>query len=267
VTIQTMLVHMKKHIFLFLLTLSSLSRPVVAQSHAFQPGEQIHYTVFYNLIGMYVNAGSATITTAQAELAGKDAYHIVGEGKTNSRYNWIITVKDRFESFVDARTLEPLKFVRHIEEGSYRKHEEILFDPRETTATGSKGVVKVPDQVQDLVSSLHYARNIDYNRYKVDEKISFKMFLDDEVYDMYVRYAGRETVKTRYGTFKAIKLKPLLIKGKVFEGGEKMTIWITDDSNHIPVRVETSLTVGSIKMDLMHYKNLKHPLTSLVVVR
>ena len=67
---------------------------------------------------------------------------------------------------------------------------------------------------------------------------------------------------------KALLFKqPLLIKGKVFEGGEKMTIWITDDSNHIPVRVETSLTVGSIKMDLMHYKNLKHPLTSLVVVR
>lgn len=258
---------MKKHIVFLLFCICAFGRPAGAQEHAFQAGEQIGYSVFYSLIGLYVNAGSATITTAQAKLADKDAYHIVGEGKTNSSYNWIITVKDRFESYVDAQTMEPLKFVRHIEEGNYRKHEEIHFDPRENTATSSKGLVKVPDKVQDLVSSLYYARNIDYNRYKVGEKIGFKLFLDDEIYDMYVRYAGRETVKTRYGTFRAIKLKPLLIKGKVFEGGEKMTIWITDDGNHIPVRVETSLTVGSIKMDLMHYKNLKYPLTSLKNVR
>lgn len=258
---------MKKHFFFLLLLIATLSRPASAQTLAFQPGEQIHYTVFYSLIGLYVNAGSATITTAQAELAGKDAYHIVGEGKTNSRYNWIIRVKDRFESFVDARTLQPLKFVRHIEEGSYRKHEEIHFDPRQNTVTGPKGVIKMPEQVQDLVSSLHHARNIDYNRYKVGEKISFKMFYDDELYDMYVRYAGKETIKTRYGTFKTIKLKPLLIKGKVFDGGEQMTIWITDDGNRIPVRVESPLTVGSIKVDLVDYKNLKHPLTSLMVVR
>lgn len=258
---------MKKYALFFLLFICALGKGAGAQALPFQPGELIHYTVFYNLVGLYVNAGSATITTAGARLAGKDAYHIVGEGKTNSRYNWIITVRDRFESYVDAKTLEPLKFVRHIEEGTYRKHEEIYFNPKENTATGSKGMVKVPDQVQDLVSSLYYARNINYNQYKVGEKIGFKLFLDDEVYDMYVRYAGKETIKTRYGTFRTIKLKPLLIKGKVFEGGEKMTIWITDDGNRIPVRVESPLTVGSIKMDLMQYRNLKYPLAALVAVR
>jgi hypothetical protein len=262
-----MQVLMKKYtLFLFLL-IYALGIGAGAQELAFQPGERIQYTVYYNLFGLYVNAGSATITTAQARLAGRDAYHIVGEGKTNSSYNWIITVRDRFESYMDAQTLEPLKFVRHIEEGSYRKHEEIYFNSKENTATGSDGVMKVPDQVQDLVSSLYFARNIDYNRYKVGNKIGFKLFLDDKVYDMYVRYAGKETIKTRYGTFRTIKLKPLLIKGKVFEGGEKMTVWVTDDGNRVPVRVETPLVVGSIKMDLMQYRNLKYPLTSLVAAR
>jgi hypothetical protein len=258
---------MKKLCLVLLFFICAFGNPVLAQGLAFQPGERIGYTVFYNLMGLYVNAGSATISTAQTKLANKDAYHIVGEGKTNSRYDWIITVRDRFESYVDTKTLEPLKFVRHIEEGSYRKHEEIHFNPADNTATGSKGVVKVPERVQDLLSSLSYARNIDYNRYKVGDKIGFKMFLDDEVYDMYVRYAGKETIKTKYGTFRAIILKPLLIKGKVFEGGEKMTIWITDDANRIPVRIESPLRVGSIKIDLMHHQNLKHPLTSLAKVR
>ena len=80
---------------------------------------------------------------------------------------------------------------------------------------------------------------------------------------MYIHYIGKETVKTRYGKFNAIKLKPLLIKEGVFDGGEKMTIWITDDQNHIPVRIESPITVGSIKVDLMQYENLKYSVTAL----
>jgi hypothetical protein len=74
---------------------------------------------------------------------------------------------------------------------------------------------------------------------------------------------GRETIKTKYGKFNAIKLKPLLLKGSIFDGGEKMTIWVTDDANHIPVRVESPIIVGSVKIDLMHYENLKYPITAL----
>jgi hypothetical protein len=55
----------------------------------------------------------------------------------------------------------------------------------------------------------------------------------------------------------------LLLKGSIFDGGEKMTIWVTDDANHIPVRVETPIVVGSVKIDLMSYENLKYPITAL----
>ena len=91
---------------------------------------------------------------------------------------------------------------------------------------------------------------------------------------MYIHYIGRETIKTKYGKFNAIKLKPLLLKGNVFEddekllegsvfeGSEKMTIWITDDSNHIPVRIESPIAVGRVKVDLMQYENLKYSLTA-----
>ena len=93
------------------------------------------------------------------------------------------------------------------------------------------------------------------------------MFLDNEVFNMYIRYHGKETVKTKYGKFKAIKFKPLLIKGTIFEGGEKMTVWVSDDENHIPLRIESPITIGSVKIDMMGYKNLRYPLTSLVKLR
>ena len=93
------------------------------------------------------------------------------------------------------------------------------------------------------------------------------MFLDNEVYNMYIRYLGKETVKTKYGKFRAVKFKPLLLKGTIFEGGEKMTVWVSDDPNHIPVRVESPITVGSVKVDLIAHKNLRHQLSSLLSLR
>jgi hypothetical protein len=78
---------------------------------------------------------------------------------------------------------------------------------------------------------------------------------------------GKETIKTRYGKFRAIKFKPLLVKGTLFEGGEKMTVYVSDDQNKVPLRIESPLIVGSVKVDLMSYQNLRYPLSSLISFR
>ena len=74
---------------------------------------------------------------------------------------------------------------------------------------------------------------------------------------------GKEDISTKYGKFHAIKIVPLLIEGTVFKGGEKMTVYVSDDANHIPLRIESPITVGSIKVDLMHYENLRYPVTMI----
>jgi hypothetical protein len=233
----------------------------------FQNGEGLNFVVYYSLIGLYVNAANASVNVLTERLNGKPVYHIIAEGKTNSSYDWISKVNDKYESYIDTASMLPVKFVRKVEEGNHRKFESISFNRVANTVVTNEGVYKVPACIQDVLSSLYYARNINFDKYKPGDKISFNMFIDNEVYAMYIRYVGRETVKTRYGKFKAIKFKPLLIKGTVFEGGEKMNVWVSDDANHIPLRVESPLSVGSIKVDMMGYKNLRYPLSSLKNLR
>ena len=232
----------------------------VKPNYAFQPQEKISYNVYYNVIGLYVHAGSATFTTASEKWMDQTVFHVVGEGSTNSRYDWIFKVRDRYESYFTTSDLQPLRFVRNVNEGKYKKHEEITFNRQTNTAITNDGVYTTPENVQDVVSMMYYLRNINYDQYKAGDKIPFSMFLDNKVYNMYIHYIGKETIKTKYGKFNAIKLKPLLIKGNLFDGGEKMTVWITNDANHIPVRVESPILVGSVKIDLMHYENLRFPL-------
>jgi len=242
-------------VFLIMLSLSAN-----AQNHAFQPGEKITYSVAYHVIGVYVNAGTASFTTAKVNYGDGEVYHFVGEGATNTRYDWIFKVRDRYESYFDANTMQPVKAIRNVSEGKYKKYEEVSFDTQANTVVTPKGVYKVPANIQDVISTVYYARNIDYSKYKKGDKIPFNMFLGSTVYNIYIKYVGKETVKTKYGIFNAIKLQPLLLKGDTFKGGEGMTVWVTDDNNHIPVRIESELSVGSIKVDLKQYENLKYPL-------
>ncbi len=234
------------------------------RNSAFSAGEQITYTVFYNVVGIYVNAGTASFSTTLTRYNNKPVYHVLGLGTSNSSYDWIFKVRDRYESFFDTATLQPYKFSRNIDEGGYKSNESVTFNQQTNTAITNNGVYKVPNCVQDVLSAIYYARNIDFSKYKKDDKIPFNMFLDNNVYNMYIRYLGKETIKTKYGKFRAIKFSPLLVKGTIFEGGEKMTVWVTDDDNHIPIRIESPIVVGSVKVDMMQYRNLRHPLTSLV---
>ena len=263
---------MKKIILFLLLTsrwgsLSAGDEFCGLRNRAFEEGESIGFNVFYSVIGLYVNAGTANFTVSMDQVNNRPAYHVVGTGTSNPSYDWIFKVRDRYETYIDTSSLQPLKFIRNVDEGGFKKYENITFNHQNNTAVTTGGVFKVPNCVQDVLSSIYYARNIDFNKYQSGDKIPFTMFLDNEVYNLYIKYMGKETVKTKYGKFRAIKFKPLLVKGTLFEGGEKMTVWVSDDANHIPLRIESPIVVGSIKVDMMQYRNLRYPLSSMISFR
>ena len=234
---------------------------------SFSSGERITLKVFYNVVGLYVDAGTATFNAQLENYNGKPVYHAVGEGWSNASYDWIFKVRDRYETYMDTATLKPYRFIRNVHEGNYKKYENASFNHEAKSVVTTRGVFKAPDCIQDIISAVYYARNIDFSKYKPNDKINLSVFLDDEMHDIYIRYIGKETIKTRYGKFRAIKFKPFLIKGTVFEGGEKMTVWVSDDANHLPLRIESPIVVGNIKADMMGYRNLRYPLTSMIKFR
>jgi hypothetical protein len=234
------------------------------KNSAFSPGEKLTYRVYYNVSFMYVGAGEVTFTTSLENLNGVPVYHVKGEGHTYHSYDWIFKVRDRYETYIDTASMLPLKFIRDVNEGDYHKYNTVTFDPARHTALSRNGTYQVPPCVQDVMSAIYYARNIDFDHYKPGDKIYFSMFLDDQVYRIYIRYLGKEEVTTRYGTFHAIKFSPLLIKGTIFQGGEGMRVWVSDDANRVPLRVNSPITVGSIKVDLTGYSHLRHPFTALI---
>jgi hypothetical protein len=263
------MIRFRNALIIFILTLISLHTHAQNEfcgikNSSFKEGEKLYFKVYYNMGSLWIGAGLAIFSINLEDLNNHKVYHITGDGKTFKSYEWFYKVQDRYESFIDAETLLPSKFVRNVDEGGFKIHNNVSFNQSIGQAVSTNGVYNVPKCIQDVLSAIYYARNIDYNKYKPGDKIPFSMFLDDQVYNLYIRYMGKEQVTTKYGTFNAIKISPLLIEGTIFKGGEKMVVWVSDDSNHVPVRVDSPILVGSIKVDLVGYENLRSALSGLI---
>ncbi len=246
------------------LFLSKQESPCSIVNKSFKAGEKITYSVSYSLWGIYFNAGSATFTTALDSYNLVPVYHVIGTGATNRGYDWVFKVRDRYESFIDTATMQPLQFIRNVHEGKIDIYERVLFNKEDNTAFDGKKTYKVPSCIQDIMSSMYYARNIDFDKYNIGDKIYFSILLDGEIQSIYLRYLGKEVLNTRYGSYHTIKFKPLLLKGTMFQGGENMTVWITDDKNHIPLHIETPIIVGKIQVDLLNWSNTRYSVTAKI---
>ena len=85
------------------------------------------------------------------------------------------------------------------------------------------------------------------------------MFFDNENYVFKLKFLGVETIRSKFGRIKCMKFRPLVQSGRVFEEQESVTLWVSEDKNRLPIRLQADILVGSIKADLENFKNLKYP--------
>lgn len=244
------------------------------QNSSFQAGESLSYKVFYNAGPMWVGAGEVYFKLNAHQENGREVLHAVSEAVTYKSFDWFFKVRDKIETYMYANTLQSYQFLRDVNEGGYTFYRSydwnrttntiVSFEDRKNGKTKTETIKNVDPCATDLLSVFYWARTIDFNKYKPGDKIPVTLAADDAVYDLYIRYEGKEEYKTKLGTFSCMKVKPLLVEGKIFRSGEGMTIWFTDDENRIPVRIESQLLVGRITCDLKSYAGIKYPFTSLV---
>ena len=87
------------------------------------------------------------------------------------------------------------------------------------------------------------------------------IFMDDENYFLEIKYLKNEIINTKWGKVDCMVFQPKMQEGRIFEDGEEMKIWISDDKNHLLLRVETKIWTGLIKAVLQEYKHVKYPLS------
>ena len=241
---------------------TNFSHQVKHPTVPFKKSEQISYFMHYGLL----SAGEATVSIKEQDtnIDGNPVYHMVGEGKTLSVFEWFYKVRDVYETYIDEKTLAPRKFVRRVNEGGYIINRDYHFVPEKNLVnTGEKGSINTPEDVQDMLSSFYYLRTLDFRNAKKGDIYRINSFMDYEMWPFYVKFMGIEEVSIDLGTFKCYKFVPVVQEGRVFQAEEDLEIWVTADVNKVPVLAKANIIVGSVKMELTGYKNLVAPIAKV----
>jgi hypothetical protein len=222
---------------------------------AFKAGEVLTYRMHYGMM----NAGVAVLEVKPdiIEVSGRKVYHIVGSGYTIGSTDWFFKVRDRYETYLDKDAMLPWLFVRRVDEGGYKFSQDYAFNHyTKKVDIGNNEKFDVPVGVQDMVSAFYAARNLDLSNAKPGDLFSITCFVDKEIWPLKIKFIGKETIDTDLGKYRCLKFRPIVQKGRVFKKEEDLNVWISDDDNHLPMRVKADVLIGSIKMDITGAKNL-----------
>ncbi len=235
-------------------------KPPIGSEPCFQAGEELEYSLSLG----FITAGKGSIVLREELFNGQKVFHSVLTGSTTGMIDRIFKVRDVYESYFRPRDNLPLKAIRNVREGSYKFYDEQLFYPEERLLESqTKGKLSIPDKTLDMASVLFYLRRINFEIMSEGDIIYFDTFFSKALFPFYVIYRGRETIKTSLGTFSCIRLVPVVEPGRIFKRSDGMNIWLTDDINKVPVLIKFDVWAGSFKGELVRYKKLKYPLTSL----
>lgn len=222
---------------------------------AFKGGEILTYRLHYGAL----NAGVAVLEVKPKVLSisGRNVFHIVCNGYTSGAADWFFKVRDRYETYLDADAMLPWLFVRRVDEGGFKFSQDYVFNHyTKKVDVGNGEKFEFPEGIQDMVSAFYTARNLDLSNAKPGDLFSLNSFVDKEVWPLKIKFIGREEIKTDIGKYKALKFRPIVQKGRVFKNEEDLNVWISDDKNHIPLRVQAKIIIGSVKMDITGTSNL-----------
>jgi hypothetical protein len=261
---------MKKYIIITILSLvlvsfttniKKVSDTRKLTNNAFCVGESLKYRIHYGII----NAGTVSMNVSKnVTINGKNTFNLKIEGQTLKSFEWAYKVRDKFESWIDLEMYAPLRYSKTIRENKYFDEDLVIFNHEQNWLKNTKGSLLIPKYTQDISSAIYYLRLLNYNNLSIGSKYSIDVYFDNKLYNLDIKYIGKEVINTDIGKLRCIKLKPELIVDRVFKNKDAMTVWVSDDENKIPIRIQTDISVGSLKVDITKTENLKNPISCVV---
>ncbi|HEX2933957.1 MAG TPA: DUF3108 domain-containing protein [Bacteroidales bacterium] len=250
----------------------------VGQFNSFQPGEKLNYQLSYTWGFIWIHAANVQFSVTSQKIGASSAFLLSAKASTLKGFDWFFKVRDSFQSLVIAEKFIPVWFEQNTSEGSWDVHQTYSFDPsgRKILHKGKIGsrapvndTVSVPACTFDVLSAIYYCRTIPFGKYKVNDKFTVNTLIDGKLYPIQFKILGKETIaglhrKEKYSCY---KLEATAIESSNFKEGQKISVWITDDDNHLPVLAEAKVVVGSVKAYLDSYEGLRNPGKSKIIAK
>ena len=252
----------------------SLYAQCAAKNEAIQPGERLTYELKFNWKFIWVSAGEAKMDLLPVTYEGKECYQTTLYSISNKTVDMFFKMRDTLTCITTER-LEPVYFRKGAEEGSSYTVDEARFSyldgqciVDQSRARRGRDTVYRKDTLDycvfDMLSILQQARSFDPTSYKKGDKILFPMATGRRVEEQTLIYRGKKNFKAEDGIKYRCLVFSLVEYDKKGKEVEVITFYVTDDKNHLPVRLDLYLNFGSAKAFLRTIEGNRHPLTSII---
>ena len=267
-----------KNKLLILLLAALFALPVAAikikAKPAYKAGETLECVFYFNWKFVWVKAGGARLIIRDTIYNGQKAQYMSLLSSTNETAAAFFKMRDTL-TCITTPQLEPLYFRKGAEEGSHYTVDEVRFgyeggkcivdQQRYRRGKGTTKTKEVSDQcVFDMLSILLQARSFDPTHYKVGDKILFPMATGRKVEQQTLIYRGKKKFKAEDGVKYRCLVFSLVEYDKDGDEDEVISFYVTDDRNHLPVRLDLYLNFGSAKAFLKTVKGNRYPLESII---
>ena len=120
------------------------------------------------------------------------------------------------------------------------------------------------DCIYDMMSIMLCARSQDASKLQKGDKLVYPMADGRRVENITLVYRGKENLRIRNSdvTYRCLVFSFVEYKGK--KEIEIITFYITDDANHMPVRLDMFLKFGVAKAYLSRARGLRNACTSII---
>jgi hypothetical protein len=177
---------------------------------------------------------------------GAPVYHMVATAESVPEMSAFYPVAKKVESFVDVKDLFPRRFNSWQQVGRERVPTQVFFDQ----------TFRASSPVQDPISVVYYLRTLPL---MPGTLVVIPMFDAGSAVPVDIHVFGTEMVDTLWGAVDTIKVK-LTPKTEVRSVRAKdISIWYTNDSRRLPLRIETTAPLGSIVATLVEMRGANLP--------
>ena len=265
---------MKKYVIFIMLIVSVAAKAQCTfRNTAFSSGEYLTYNLYFNWKFVWVKAGTASMYTVSSTRDGKKAFRCSLTTRGNERADKMYLMRDTLLCYV-GHDMAPIYYRKGAKESKRYTVDEVFY-----SYPGGKCQVKqhrlhskgdhtwqthtYPDCVYDMLSIFLRARSFDPANWTKGYVVNFPMVDGDSRDKAKLQYKGKITVKADNGKkYRCLELSfQQLEKGKY---REIVRFFVTDDDNHIPIRLDLNLKFGAAKAFLVSMKGNRNPMESEV---
>ena len=255
----------------FLLAGKMSAQCEVRENKFFKPGENLTYDLYFKYGLITSKAGYASLFTQSTRYENDSAYKMSLVSHSTGLARRAFKLDDTLVCFLN-RQLRPLAFFKDAHEGdennverqtyTYRPDGTISIHARRLKNGVERHNVTINTNscTYDMMSIIYYTRTLDYDHMSKGQKTNVVFISGRKKVHMQIHYMGNEKVDANNGkTYDCHKLSLSILDDAFTNEQEAMRVYITNDLNRIPVRLESKLKIGSTRAVLKSFSGLMNP--------